>query len=523
MTDNSVITLDAWGVHEQSAVVKDYSTSPFLIDGAVRRSTEPEPVTSLNVIKHGTVWAALNIIAGAVGQIPFRVRRITGDERTVDERHPMHWVLTQQPNAWQTPAVWKEWNITTALIWGNAVNRIIRNARGDVIALEPLPPQYVTYEIDDDGLPYYVFQLSPSKDPLFLELSDVVHFKGLTTDGFWGRRLAEVAVDDLTLSRSITAHASATFINGAMPGGVLQHPGKLNREARDTLREEWYRVHGGPQRAGKTAVLWEGMTYNAVAVSNTDAQLLEMLADDPVRVGRLFQLSPHKLGDYRNSAVRANIEESNREFYAETLSRRVNHLREELQLKTIRNNRSEIYPDPTELLKGDKRTQVETAAAAVTATLWNRNEGRRYLGDNPVEGGDSFGNPNTAGNQQGGQDQRDSQDDQPLELVLARCRHACKIESERLVMAAKSKRKFLDWLDSFYAKAWPEILADALPGQDTAEAARKYATIRREEVLTLAGLEKSGAALASALAETKINSAAWLLAGYLTGAVYEDA
>ena len=314
--------------------------------------------------------------------------RRRGDQAEIDSNSPLHRALNYKPNEYQTPGVLKEWISCTREIWGNAICYLQRDRLGRVESLHPLPPHLVTYEVDANSRPYYVLTDGVTGKIDVLEPSQVVHFRGLTNNGFWGYRLVEVAAAELGLGRQVIHHADAVFGNGAVPGGVLQHPGKLNQEAREQLRQAWESRHRGGDRAGRIAVLWEGMEFKPMAVTPVDAQLLETLADDPVRVGRLFQLAPHKLGDHRNSAVRANIEESNREFFAETLSRRVLHIKEELQVKCLSDTRQRfIKSDPSELLEGDDRTRMETAVMGVTGMLLTKNEARQRVGLNPVEGG----------------------------------------------------------------------------------------------------------------------------------------
>lgn len=427
-------------------------------------------LTSLTAARHGCVYAAVNIIAGDIGLVPLPVkRRLAAGGYEPAPRHWLTRLLTKRPNNYQTPAAFKEWIVATSIIWGNALVLIERSG-GRPSQLLPLAPQFCDYAVDDDGRPFYLYH-PPEQSRMRIDPRDVLHFRGLTKDSFWGWRLLEVAKHEIGLSRQLTQHADHFFRNNAMPGGVLQHPGKLSPEARSALRRDWETAHSGPSNSGRTVVLWEGTTWNTLSVSNTDAQLLELLENDPVLIGRLFRIPPHKLGDFRHNSTRANLEESNLDYYSQTLARPINGIREEINWKLLDETDYEIVPDPSALLRGDMMTQVQVAQMGVASMVMTRNEARHLLGLNPVPGGDEFENPNTTANEPAPEDPEDEQEQraapgQPTrkgEKVLWRqCVKAAEIEQNRVMTAARQQRQFVKWAEQFYGDGLGEILADTV-------------------------------------------------------------
>lgn len=346
-------------------------------------------LTTENLLRQGTVWAGVNVIAGDLGQIPFRVERDAEDGPEDAPRHPVARLLRDGPNAWQTIDQWLEWTTSTAIIWGNAISRIRRDGAGNVIALEPIPPVYVNWDVQD-GEPFY--RLTAPDQQTTLPMADVVHVRTLNATGFWGLRLAEVAYNELSLVMHAKRHAVSVFEKGAFPGGFLRHTGKPSSEAIADLRQQFEARHSSAN-AGRIGVLTEGMTYEPTAVTPADAQLLETISHDAVLVGQVLGISPYFLGDLRHNATRANLEEESKQYYARTLRRRVLTLEKELQRKLLRSPQHRIVADPTDFLKGDLATQVDVASKAVGARLWTRNEGRDYIGSRAVPDGDVFENP----------------------------------------------------------------------------------------------------------------------------------
>lgn len=467
--------VDASGVQQVSAFVSKDTEPASWWPGYSEHANRA--LTPDNALSHGLLWCGLNLIAGDLAQVPYYVRRKT-DAGPVDApTHPLWRILTVQPNEWQTPYELFEWIALTKIVWGNALVRVRRSpTTGTVTALEPIPMRMVEWFTDDNGIPFYVVHWPHGSESL--TLPDVLHFRGLGSNGFWGRRLIDVAQDEINLTRDAMRHAANTFRNGGRPDGVLKHPGKLGDTQRANLRSDWQKAHGGPENAGRIAVLWEGMDWSPMSSSNVDAQMVEMLSHDAVLVGRLLQLSPLMLGDLRYSATRANVEEARRAYYLETLSRHVASIAQQLNAKLIRNSQFSIHADASEVQKGDMKTRVEVASMAVGARVWNQNEARDYTGRNMVEGGDVFANPAV--------DTQESMAENEPPDGEDRAAHIAKVEQSRLVSAAKNKRNFVDFAERFYGKAFAELATEAWPDLSD-ESAAEYASRRLESVLDAAG------------------------------------
>ena len=78
------------------------------------------------------------------------------------------------------------------MLWGNAYAQIIRNGKGEVIALYPLMPNKMTVDRDTDGHLYYKYMKSTVEAPampnstVILPPCDVLHIPGLGFDGLVG-------------------------------------------------------------------------------------------------------------------------------------------------------------------------------------------------------------------------------------------------------------------------------------------------------------------------------------------------
>lgn len=363
-------------------------------------SSSGERVGPRSALSHAPVWQAVNIIAGDLGQLPMRVMR-RQDDRVADQpSHPVDWLLNHEPNALQTPSLLKETLQAWALLWGNGIAAIVRDDRGRAEELIPLAPwrvQSVTQKTDGIDGGYAVVYSTLEGRQLVFTPAEVLHVRGLAVDGHWGRSAVEVARNVLGLGIAAREHASATMRNGSVPGGVIAAPNAMTADAIRQTRSDWEEVHAGARKASRVAVLTGGATYTPVAMSNRDAELLALMRLDREQVASLFNLPAFKLNALENAAVRANVAESNREYYATTLSRWAMRFGEEATRKLLtRPERRQGYyvkVDAEALTAGSPDDRMKRASRGVRARLMTRNEGRDLIGLNPVDGGDEFENP----------------------------------------------------------------------------------------------------------------------------------
>lgn len=432
-------------------------------------STAGISVNGYSILTHCPMWQGINIIAGDVGQVPIRLMRNEFDEQ---RKHPAWNLLRIRPNELQTPSLFKETMMQWALIFGNAVAWTPRI--GTVITdLIPLRPDCLWHELRvSDREPELLYHYSSpitGRQYTFFPW-EVIHIQGLTGDGIWGYPLFEIAKHCIGHGLALQKHGNKSFSNGAIPGGVLEHPGRLPAEARENLRREWHQIHGGAENAGKIAVLWEGMKFTQMAMTNLDAQWIEAKRFSIYEAAALLNLPPHKLGAMEDSSVRANLEEQNADYAQRTLARWLNKFSEEFERKLLTNRErmSDEYDfvwDIDQFLRGDIDTMATVVDKLVKAEIMNRNEGRRWFRLPPYEGGEKFGSP--AINPQREESETPAKeppedDDEPAEdkeasvrtavedALLASLAHAIERENHALTRAAKGAKNFVGWLDSFY-------------------------------------------------------------------------
>lgn len=286
-------------------------------------TTSGKPVTERTAMQMTAVYSCVRILAEAVAGLPLHLYEYTdngGKEKAV--KNPLYFLLHDEPNPEMTSFVFRETLMTHLLLWGNAYAQIIRNGKGEVVALYPLMPNRMAVDRDEMGQLYYSYMTSKEEVPTMkgsmvkLYPSDVLHIPGLGFDGLVGYSPIAMAKNAIGMAIACEEYGAKFFANGAAPGGVLEHPGTLKDPTR--VRESWNATFGGSSNSSKVAVLEEGMKYTPISISPEQAQFLETRKFQINEIARIFRVPPHMVGDLEKSSF-SNIEQQSLEFVKYTL------------------------------------------------------------------------------------------------------------------------------------------------------------------------------------------------------------
>ena len=286
-------------------------------------------VTERSAMQMTAVYCCVRILSEAVASLPLQFYRYTDDggkEKAVE--HPLYFLLHDEPNPEMTSFIFRETLMTHLLLWGNAYSQIIRNGKGEVVALYPLMPDRMKVDRDEHGRLYYEYTVYDADDvdgrkgtdkigrTVRLQPHDVLHIPGLGFDGLVGYSPIAMAKNAIGLAIATEEYGSKFFANGAAPSGVLEHPGTIKDPSK--VRESWQATFGGSGNANKIAVLEEGMKYTPISISPEQAQFLETRKFQIDEIARIFRVPPHMIGDLEKSSFN-NIEQQSLEFVKYTL------------------------------------------------------------------------------------------------------------------------------------------------------------------------------------------------------------
>jgi HK97 family phage portal protein len=286
-------------------------------------SSAGKNVNERSAMQMTAVYSCVRILAEAVAGLPlhlYRYKEDGGKERAIDNN--LYHLLHDEPNKEMSSFIFRETLMTHLLLWGNAYAQIIRNGKGEVVALYPLMPNKMQVDRDENGELYYIYTRSSDEAKtmegvtVYLTPRDVLHIPGLGFDGLVGYSPIAMAKNAIGLAIATEEYGAKLFANGAAPSGVLEHPGTIKDPSR--LRENWNSTFGGSANSGKVAVLEEGMKYTPISISPEQAQFLETRKFQIDEIARIFRVPPHMVGDLEKSSF-SNIEQQSLEFVKYTL------------------------------------------------------------------------------------------------------------------------------------------------------------------------------------------------------------
>jgi HK97 family phage portal protein len=342
------------------------------------------------------VWAAVRLLADSVAALPlviFKRRADGGKDR--DPNHPIYDLLHESPNPLMTAYNFKRVMMVWCLLWGNAYAEIRPGRRGTVDTLWPLHPDGVRIEEIPGGKIRYQVRQRDGTEKAYDD-EQIFHIPGLSLNGISGMSVMQIARESIGLSIAAKNFSSGFFSRGGRPSGILTHPGKLTKDGRTNMREEWEAVHATPHRV---AILQEGVTWHATGLSSEDAQLLGLLEWSAADIARYFNVPLHLLQETAKvTSWGSGIEELNSAFVTYSLLPWLVNWQQTITKDLIVFNQfffAEFIVDA--LLRGKTLERYQAYQIASGSAPWLApNEIRAAENRNPLPGGDELQKPPTS-------------------------------------------------------------------------------------------------------------------------------
>lgn len=354
-------------------------------------------VTADTALRVTAVYRAVAILAQTYASLPLGVYRVLdngGKER--DRKHPLDPVLTRRPNRWQTSFEWREMMAGHFALRGRSYSEIVSTGGQAVAELLPLHPDRVDPFRAPDGR--LAFNYRPINGPARVILQHEMHFMhGLTTGADGVTPLSPIGVcrEAIGLALATEEHGARLFGNGTRLGGVLKMTGRLKDDAtRTALLKSWKDAYSGLRNTGKTALLEDGMDWQALGMTNEDAQFLESRKLQIAEISRIFGVPLHMLAELDRS-TNNNIEHQGMEFVTHTVRPGAVRREEAMERDLLSGASSRthcIYFDLDGLMRGDSAARATFNGSMLQNGVFNRNEVRISEGKNPsdAEGMDDY-------------------------------------------------------------------------------------------------------------------------------------
>lgn len=454
-------------------------------------SATGQRVTADSSLRVATVMACVRIIAEAEACLPmFVFRQLANGGKKKAADHPLFLKFHTRrgmPNRWQTAQEYREMKTAHMVLRGNAYSEI-RNFGSEIDELIPFHPDIVTVEqLENRRLRY---QVHDGYDKRTISQDQMFHLRGLSLDGVMGINPIAYARNAIGLAVAAETHGANLFNNGAKPGGVLEHPGKLDEPAARRLRADWESMHAGAANAGRTAVLEGGMKYHEVGMTSEDAQFLESRQFQVIEICRIFRVPPHMVYDLMRATF-SNIEHQGLEFVQYSLMPWLVRWEAGITKSLIADDDTYFAEHVVDgLQRGDTQSRYGSYATARQWGWLSINEIRSLENMNPIEDGDTHLQPlnmEEAGTPR--PDPEEATEPEPQEnraktvLALDAAERIANAEirelSKRIDKASEDRSRFNEWVAQLFAKHGEYVsqvlspLVEAFGGESASEIAER--------------------------------------------------
>ena len=148
-------------------------------------SSSGRRVTERTAMQMTAVYSCVRILSETLASLPLHIYESSDTNSRKATKHPLYKLLHDEPNPEMTSFIFRETLMTHLLLWGNAYAQIIRNGKGEVLALYPLMPDRMRVDRDEYGQLYYEYMLSDSdanakeSGAVRLSTQDILHIPGL--------------------------------------------------------------------------------------------------------------------------------------------------------------------------------------------------------------------------------------------------------------------------------------------------------------------------------------------------------
>lgn len=336
-------------------------------------------------MKCTVAYAGVRVISETIGALPCHLYQRSADgAKARATAHPLYRLLHDRPNGWTGASEFLMALQMDALLHGRGL--ALANRSGDkIVELIQLPAVSTVVEIDADTQePVYKTTLRNGTSRKY-RWQDILHLPSLG-----GLAPIKQASEAIGLALAMETHAGNLFSRGARPSGVLKAKGKINDEVGKRLKTSWQGAHSGGS-SGATAILEDGIEFQALTFSSVDAQFAELRAFQVAEIARALRVPPVLLMDY-GRATWGNASEMSQSFLTFCVLPWLKLWQGAISRLLTLEEQEKFFPEfmVDDLIRADIAQRFQAYAVAVQSRILLPNEIRSMENRAPIEGGDEF-------------------------------------------------------------------------------------------------------------------------------------
>lgn len=332
-------------------------------------------------LKISAFYDAVNQISSDIARIPFKIYEKNGKDSIERPDHPAAKLL-KDPNPLITSYHSKKLTLVSMIVKGNSLWRLVFDPMG-----YPVQKIWIDWDnvfdvrLSGDGqnLLYYI---RGYEKPLLD--TEVLHYKGMTLNGFVGVSVVTYAAEQLGLALKTQAFSIEAMNNKGVRQGVVETEKTVNPEGKKSIISGVQNAFS-QKDATRVAILDEGLKWKPITLSAQEIQLIEQQRFAIEDVARWLNIPLHKIKSM-TAATNNNIEQQSQDYLGDTLAPWVTNIEEENAKKLIPSfEKGALYCKGLmeALLRADMKTRAQYYKDMIFSGVMNRNEVRSKEEMNP--------------------------------------------------------------------------------------------------------------------------------------------
>lgn len=324
--------------------------------------------TCSEFLRNSDIFTAIMMIASDLAKMDVHVKN--GNER--DATHAVDRLLNKKPNNLYNAYVFKFILIANSLLSKHGYAEIVRDSKGQPKELYHVKTSSVEL-IKGRDAHYQV-----GKDKRRVDYEDMIDYKPYSLDGLSGLSMLESLEPDIDMQKNSKSFFSNFFKQGTQSGGLLKlKDGKLSKEARAKLRDEFQKANSGAANAGKVLVMDETMDYDKFEIDTEILKLINSSQHSTAQVAKVFGIPLHKFGI---EVSNMSLKDSMADYLQSTLSRYMKGITSELEFKLFPNSNRTLEFDTETYRRVDWESYAETISNQYNDGAITLDEYREKLG-----------------------------------------------------------------------------------------------------------------------------------------------
>ena len=335
-----------------------------------------------NAMAVSAFHACVRAISDSVSGLPWNVYKRDDDGNTPYKAHPYNFLLSQQPNNYQTSFEFRSTLLTNCCVWGNAYALKTTGQDGLVTAMTPLHPLYVTPRELESGEIVFDYYAADGQQTGRFTSRQVIHVRYLSDNGWKGLCPLNLLAPIIKLARLMDIASQRFWNNDARPSVILESSQPIPEPAMKTLARSWNTMFKGPLNTGKTCVLPNGITAREFAPSSAvDSDLVAVRQFLVEEIARGMRVPASMIGGQGGS-----YEDDMLRFTQQTVTPWVNRMESAFQ-RGLFNQEEELNNqiDVRGLMRGDSSSRANYYASLFNMAAMSPNDVRRAEELPPLE------------------------------------------------------------------------------------------------------------------------------------------